>query len=91
MTDVNATMDAHLADRSPVAPRPPGVLGDRRLQRSPRVGWVSARLWRRAHFAGLDALASRLMTFGEYYRHIACPFELVFTHAIVGFVDKSGT
>ncbi|MCC0100235.1 hypothetical protein K7B10_36755 [Streptomyces flavotricini] len=26
------------------------------------------------------------MTFGAYYRHIACPFELVFTHAIKSFM-----
>ncbi|MCX5175203.1 MarR family transcriptional regulator [Streptomyces virginiae] len=30
MTDLNATMDAHLAERNPVTPCPPGVLGDRR-------------------------------------------------------------
>ncbi|MBT2546479.1 hypothetical protein J7E99_38955 [Streptomyces sp. ISL-44] len=32
-------------------------------------------------FAGLDALSSRLMAFGERYRQIARPFELAFTRA----------
>jgi hypothetical protein len=30
-------------------------------------------------FASLDDLAQRLLTFGEYYRHIARPFEWTFT------------